>query len=661
MRSPFPLLLVAACAAPWLSAQTSFSATLYPSCPVPSAVAAGDLDSDGDTDLATAHAGADQVCCQVNTGAAVFANLPLLAYPAGSAPVELAVADLDGSGRRDLAVVLQVPALVSIHLAAGAFPLFGPPQLVPVGPTPLEVVAFDYDSDGDRDLAVLCQNPSAVYVLGNNGAGVFAVTGVFGLPIAPHAIAAGDLNADGRADLAVTGSAGTAFVAVLLNTTTGLVPTFAPPLLFGVDFRPFGVCIADLNDDGYNDVATSNAAFSTVDVLINNPPSITPTSIVLTTTLYPLAPGLIVGPATEIDAHDLDCDGDVDLAVSCNGSSHVAFFWNQGPGTGVFIGPALTPLPGGPGDLVIADLDGSGQRDVATANGAGNVVGILVNNFGPTCCQHRFIAGISDGFNLATPPIGPEDSCPAADLLAWFGPGARRHFDGPVGCGRPLLHTFGGIPAGVKTARLTMRLRADCATSPDDRISLGFDAVNGQMVWTRRIATLTGTPWTAGSFGGFSLDLGALPGGTSLLAKMSATGRLDVVLGDDTAVDSMILEYETCARSPGGMFLNVSPLMMGSLVTWTASGAPLPPGGIVFLFGPGVGVGPVVPGGQLCLLAPSFLAIVPTSAAGGGGFALALPPVPVLPCVSLSFQAVGWDSTATVWAHSNTVTQYLFD
>ncbi len=654
--------LTAALSTVSLAAQTSFTVSTPPTCPGPNSIAAGDLDGDGDTDLASTHPSLNQLCVNRNLGGgAAWANGTLFSYPAGSFPNESVIAQLDGSGRRDLAVVLNGTAQVSIHLASGAWPGFAAPQIVPVGAGAFEAVAFDYDADGAMDLAVVCQSPAAIHVLRNNGAGVFANVGSFPLSIAPHTIAAGDLNADGLADLVTTGSFGTAFVDVLVNTTAGFAPSFAPEQLFGVDYRPFGVCIGDLDQDGYNDVATANAAFSTVDVLLNDPAAIVGTTINLTATNYPLPTGAIAGPATEIDCADLDCDGDADLAVSCNSASQVAFFWNNGGGTGTFSGPALTPVPGNPGDLVIADLDGSGQLDIATNNFVGNSHGVLLNNWNSGCCEHRFIGGIGDGFGT-TSPTGPEDSCPAPDLLAWFGTAPRREFDDRPGCRRPLLHTFRGIPGRVKSARLTMRLRADCRSSIDDTISLGFDSANGQMVWTRDISSLTGSPWTAGSFGGFSLDLGALPGGASLLSKIANEGRLDIVIRDDTAVDAMILELETCARSPGGMSLGVSPLVMGSSVTWSASGAPnTPPGGIAFLVGPAVGPGPVIPGGQLCIQAPDILAVVPTSLAGTGSFSLTLPPFPLPPCISLSAQAIGWDGTASVWEHSNTVTQNLFD
>ena len=638
----------------------SFSTGLHASCTSPDSVRVADLDGDGDRDVLTTHPGIDRVCANRNLSAGLtWANGTLFVYPAGSAPTESVLANFDGSGRVDAAVVLNGTAQVAIHRALGAWPGFAVPQIVPVGSGPVEATPLDYDNDGDVDLAVLCNIPNAIHILANDGSGVFSTAGVVPLSIAGHAIEAGDLNADGRPDLVVTGSSGTAFADVLINTTTGIVPTFAPEQLFGVDFRPFGVCIGDLNGDGYADIATANAAFSTVDVLLNQPGAISGTTVAFVGTNYPLAPGVIAGPNTEIDCGDIDCDGDADLGVTCNATNEVAFFVNDG--TGAFTGPSLFPDPTGCGDIAFADVSGDGQLDVATANTNSSTIGILLNAIVAGCCEHRMIGGIPDGFDT-TSPTGPEDACPAPDLLAWYGSGPRRDFDGPRQCRTPLLHTFRGIPGRVKRARLTMRMRADCRTAIDDAIQLGFDGPNGRMVWTGTMSALTGSPWTAGTFGGVSLDLGALPGGASLLAKISSEGRLDVVVRDDTAVDAMILEVETCARSRNDMSHGATPYVTGTTWTWSASGAPnSPPGGIAFLLGAGLGAGPTLPGGMLCITSPSILGIATTSASGTGSYSLPFPAIPFPPCVTLSTQAFAWDGTFSTFATSNTLTQQIFD
>lgn len=653
-----PSALAVAVCAPLAFAQTTFTSTNFPSLATPNGIAAGDLDADGDVDVATAHPSIDTVAANLNLGGGgAWANGALFGYPAGSAPVELVVDQLDATSfRPDVAVVLQGANRVAIHRANGAWPGFFAPQYVGVGVMPIEAVAFDVDMDGDKDLAVICQNPSTVYVLRNTG-GLFAVAAIIPLTVSPHAIGTANFNLYGGPDLVVTGSAGGAFAEVLINTTVGPV-TFAPSQLFAVDLRPFGVCTGDFNGDGYMDIATDNAAFSTVSVLLNDPTALAGTTVGFNRVDYALAPGVIAGPQTEIHCGDYDCDDDIDFAVTCNSVNRVALLWNSG--AGVYSPPTFAAAPLGCGDICGADFTGEGWLDLATGNVGSNDVTILKNNFVGTLCRHEFIGGIGDGFGPAL-PFGPEDACPNPAVVAWSGMPSR-NFDGAPACGSAVAHSFVNLPGNIKSARLSMRMRADCVSSPNDRFYLGYDAVNNTMVFGQPMTTMTGSAWTIGTFGGVGLDLAALPGGTNLLQKMALDGRLDILIGDDTTVDAMFLTIETCANSNTGMNLSVSPLVWGTTINWTVNGAPnAPPGGTLFLIGPAVGPGPSVPGGNLCLLAPSILGFAPTSLAGTATISITLPWMPFPPCITLSNQAVAWDGTATIYKHSNTWTSQFFD
>ena len=75
----------------------------YPVGDSPHAVSAGDLDGDGDSDLATANTYGESVSILLNDGDGTFPDI--LGYPAGDSPRSLAIADLDGDGDGDLAVV----------------------------------------------------------------------------------------------------------------------------------------------------------------------------------------------------------------------------------------------------------------------------------------------------------------------------------------------------------------------------------------------------------------------------------------------------------------------------------------------------------------------------------------------------------------------------
>src|SRR5207249_4271662 len=129
--------------------------------------------------------------------------------------------------------------------------------------------------DGKLDLAVANSNSNTVSVLLNTtapGAATpsFAAKQDFATGTTPRSITEGDLNGDGELDLAVA-NANSNTVSVLLNTS-GLgaaTSIFATKQDFVTGTTPLSVTVGDLNVDGKLDLAIANNNSSTVSVLLN--------------------------------------------------------------------------------------------------------------------------------------------------------------------------------------------------------------------------------------------------------------------------------------------------------------------------------------------------------------------------------------------------------
>jgi hypothetical protein len=107
-------------------------------------------------------------------------------------------------------------------------------------------------------------------VLLNQGNGSFAAQIAYPVDTAPDvvgpdAIAAADLNGDGKLDL-VTANYGGGTVSVLLNQGNG---SFAPKVAYGAGVRPVAIAAADLTGDGIPDLAVANSISETVNVMAN--------------------------------------------------------------------------------------------------------------------------------------------------------------------------------------------------------------------------------------------------------------------------------------------------------------------------------------------------------------------------------------------------------
>jgi hypothetical protein len=191
----------------------------------------------------------------------------------------VATADFNGDNNADLAVTNsdpedEFPSTVGVLLGDGMGG-FAPATMFDSGGTiPKFVAVADFNNDGAPDLAVANQYGFEGGVLSSRDVGVLLGNGLGGFASAvnfdsggsfPSAIAVGDFDNDGQADLAVPHATGN--VAVLLGNGLG---GFAAAETFGTGgSAPFSVAAADFNNDGRTDLAVANIDNASVGLLLN--------------------------------------------------------------------------------------------------------------------------------------------------------------------------------------------------------------------------------------------------------------------------------------------------------------------------------------------------------------------------------------------------------
>jgi hypothetical protein len=100
---------------------------------------------------------------------------PAAAYAGGTPLMAVAVGDLDGDGRPDLAAAKDIGGGVAVFLNRGDG-TFGAalPVAVGLGVPSTAIAIGDLDGDGKNDLVVANQNGGVLSVLLNRGGGAFA-------------------------------------------------------------------------------------------------------------------------------------------------------------------------------------------------------------------------------------------------------------------------------------------------------------------------------------------------------------------------------------------------------------------------------------------------------------------------------------------------------
>ncbi len=138
-----------------------------------------------------------------------------------------------------------------------------------MGSLPIRIAVGDLNLDGKLDMAVTNFFSDYFSVLIGNGTGGFAPAVNYTL-LGCRAVSVGDFNRDGKPDLAAAQSsiaAPTNNVSIYLGDGSG---TFNSSFSIGlVGASPSCLTVADFNSDGEPDVATANQNGNNISVLLN--------------------------------------------------------------------------------------------------------------------------------------------------------------------------------------------------------------------------------------------------------------------------------------------------------------------------------------------------------------------------------------------------------
>jgi hypothetical protein len=359
----------------------------------PWSAAVADLNLDGRLDLAVVNTDSNNVTILLSNGGGGFtepAGSPV-GVPLSPCPSSVAAGDFNLDGKPDLAVVSNCFNNVTILLGNGSggfTEAAGSP--VTAGASAESVAVGDFNLDGKPDLVVTNFGSNNVTILLGNGSGGF--TQAAGSPvstgISPGLVAVGDFNLDGKSDLAVVNRTSDNVTILLGNGSGGFTQAAGSPI--GVGSAPHSLAIGDFNLDGKPDLAVANANSDSVTILLGNGSG-----------GFTQAAASTVGAGTtplSVAVADFNLDGLPDLAVVNARPNGVTIL--LGDGGGGFIQASGSPVIVGidPFAIAVGDFNLDGKPDFATANHDSNNITIQLNTCAPApdfslSFDHQIVTG----------------------------------------------------------------------------------------------------------------------------------------------------------------------------------------------------------------------------------------------------------------------------
>ncbi len=325
--------------------------------PYPAIAASGDLDNDGDNDLAVATALENKLYIMMNDGSGSLTTNEVKSIDIS--PSNLRIIDFNNDGFEDIVISTQnATNEVPVYLNNGDGTFSNPVNYSGAADT-MSMEFFDNNNDDIVDIISLSNSKQLVSTLVSNGDGTFDTPRIFGGADGPIShVLHDDFNNDGNLDLLVgprvefgdgTGQFSSAVDSVegmsFYSNTSGDFDEDGDIDLAGLDWPGMDRMAVSFNDGNGNFGSPTYYSVSSL--------------------------------PWDIISADFNNDGHLDLAVASQYAAQISMF--MGNGTGYFSNAVPANLYYSVQSLINEDFNGDGREDLVVLNSP-NYLSILLGN-----------------------------------------------------------------------------------------------------------------------------------------------------------------------------------------------------------------------------------------------------------------------------------------
>jgi len=300
---------------------------------------------------------------------------PLARGMLGFTPTLVANSDFNGDGKADL-VVAGIRLAVLLGQGNGNF---GNEQIAPLPPGASGITNLavgDINGDGRADVVVVAAasgfNTAGAFVYYGNGDGTLRAPVQLDAGAQLGPLAVGDLDGDGRTDIAVAENGANLFITGSVRVYLGRADgSFAAPRVLTPATYTTALTIADIDKNGRPDLIVGGATASfqaQVSVLAGNGDG-----SFAAPRVFALADG-IGESISALAAGDFTFDGQPDLLVGRDGGATEFLI---GDGSGAFVHEVALAIAAAATHAVAVDLDGDTVMDAVVAVGQSAIVPLL--------------------------------------------------------------------------------------------------------------------------------------------------------------------------------------------------------------------------------------------------------------------------------------------